>query len=132
MAPLTYSEDDLVRALQHIEETGESQAKTAKKFSVTQPQISRRLSGVPSLKESHEKQLKLPPDRADRLIEWILREEKAGYAPTHDHVRALVKNLLVKSRVPESEAVVRHNWISRFLERHKLQIHTKQGRTQEA
>ena len=121
--PKTFLEDNLVRAVQHVKDTGVSQSLAAEKFDVPQYQISRRLRGMKSTEVAHAEQLNLPDDMANRLIDWILKQKQTGYAPTHDHVRAIVKQLLVKSGVPEDKAVVGCKWVTRFLKRERLYSH---------
>lgn len=132
MLPKTWTKEDVARALAYIEKTGHSQYVASKKYGVPQPMLSRRLNGTVSVAKAHEQQLKLPGDQAERLVEWILRQETAGFAPTHNHIRAIVKTILMKSGVPEQEAVVGNNWVNRFLQCHQAEIHTKCGKAQEA
>lgn len=128
MPPKTYTEDTVQAALHHIEATGESQCQTAFKFGVPQDLLSRRLKTNTSTAQAHDAQRKLPADQESRVITWILRQEELSYAPTHSQVRAVVKSILLRSGLPEAQAVVRNNWVDRFLARHKQEIHTKRGR----
>ena len=60
----------------------------------------------------------------NRLVDWIIRQETLGYAPTAQVVRKVVEAMLKNRGDPEP---LGKPWMDGFKKRHHDRIHTKIG-----
>lgn len=130
MPPKDYTEEDVLNALFDISDNGLSLNKAAQKHNVPPSTLSGRRRGLPAKSDSEAQpsNSRLSVAQENTIVEWILRQEKLGCAPSHSAVKNVVTSLLAEA--DDSEPVGRH-WVERFIKRHP-EIHTKIGRIQEA
>lgn len=84
--------------------------------------------GGSTREKRQQEQLLLSPEQEQHLLDWILKQESLGYAPSHGVVRACAEELLRRSgATPE----VSKNWLNRFLKCHKEVVSSKLGKRQE-
>jgi transposase len=67
---------------------------------------------------------KISQNDEERVVKWILTQEKLGYAPTLSMVKAVVTSLAKKTG---DTRPLGHHWMERFLKR-RPEIRTKLGK----
>jgi transcriptional regulator with XRE-family HTH domain len=117
-------------AVRDVVEYKVSQNQAAQRHGVPQPTLSRRLNGKIAKQDVEFDHQVLTGAQRQHLKHWILTQERLGYAPSHDQIRACVLAILRKER-PDKEAKLGRNWVSRFIE-HEDDLKTKYGRRHEA
>ena len=125
-----YTEEDVANALFDIIDNGMSLNKASEKHNIPTSTLSARRNGCIA-KSDPEGQLsnsRLSTIQEDRIIEWILRQERLGCAPSHAQVRSVVTKVLVRTG---DDDPVGKKWVERFIMR-RPEIQNKVGRMQEA
>jgi len=105
MAPPNYTEEDLFEAVFDVTDNGMSLNKSAQKHGVPKQTLSARMRGRGG-RDEVEKESRLTPGEGQRLVDWIIRQESLGYAPSHAQIRACVVNLLTR----DGEDMERSHW----------------------
>jgi len=118
-----YTEEDLANAEQDIL-AGISQRQASDKHGVPRSTLRHRILGTQVCKQAHENQQRLTQGQEDLIVQWILRQESLGYAPTHANVRALAASILAEQA--DIYSIGKH-WVTRFIGRHPS-IKTKVGK----
>ncbi|KAJ2898372.1 hypothetical protein MKZ38_003963 [Zalerion maritima] len=124
-----YTEDSVVDAILDITDNGLSQHQAAQKHGIPQSTLSTRLNGQGARNDQIQPGSLLSKNQERQLVQWILRQESIGYAPSHSQVRACVLGLLEQQGVQNPD--LGKNWVARFLGRYP-EVKTKPGRRQEA
>src|SRR5205814_8216828 len=75
-------------------------------------------------KRGHEKQARLSPEQENKVVRWILLQEKLGYAPSHNQIRSVVVSV---SRQNGDTSSLGNRFMERFIKRHP-EIKTKIGK----
>lgn len=121
----TYTEDDVLDAILEVHD-GLSLKKSAQKYGIPLSTLSDR-----SRELHHQPQPnggRLTPDEEARIVQWILRQEKLGYAPAHSALAAIVASIL---EAKGDTKPLGNHWTERFVARHS-EITAKIGRRQES
>lgn len=125
MAP-SYSESDMQGAVEAVLE-GVGQRKAALQWAVPRSSLRDRLLEKRSKAEYANDRQKVSKTCEDKVVEWIIKQEALGYAPSHHNVRYICTKLLqLQNRGEETPKLGKH-WISGFLQRNPL-VRTKIGR----
>lgn len=125
-----WTEEQLMDCLFDIHDNGYTLSQVAQKYGIPKSTVSKRINGVhlgPDDTSQHPLQ-RLTNVEETRLVEWILRQESIGYAPSPFAVRHLVTRILKKRG---DEAPLGRKWLNGFKHRHP-QLTSKIGRRQEA
>jgi transposase-like protein len=126
MPPKTYTEESLRDAVYDVLEEGLSINQAAQKHGVPTSTLSDRASGRHASKDDPEaKPLNtlLSEAHEDRIVAWILQQERLGFAPSQNAVRLVVLSL--------TGTEIGTHWVRRFVKR-RPEVHAKIGRKQEA
>jgi transposase len=100
--------------------------KASQKYGVPTSTLSDRASGRRASKDDPEgkpSNTLLSEAHEDRIVAWVLKQEKLRFAPSQNAVR-LVVSLLAGTEVGS-------HWVRRFVKR-RPEVHAKIGRKQEA
>ncbi|KAK8036767.1 hypothetical protein PG994_015264 [Apiospora phragmitis] len=101
----SYTEDQLVDTIFDITDNGLSLSKSAQKHGIPKQTLSDRMRGKGS-KEEYSRDQRLSENEEKRLVDWILRQESLGYAPSHSQIRAYVVSILSRN----GEDLEAHPW----------------------
>lgn len=123
-----YSHETLCNAVFDVTDGGLSIRQSSAKWGVPRSTLQAKFYGVGDVKDQIQPHLLISKDDEARLVTWVLRQERLGYAPSHSQIRACVQSLLHQRNYKRQ--IGRH-WVSRFIRRH-LEIKNKRGRRQEA
>ena len=82
---------------------------------VSRQTIAARLNGTQSLQEAHEFQQKLTREEEERIVEWILLEDRAGHAPLYARLRSVAMDILESRDASRDLGLTWHN---QFIARH--------------
>ncbi|KAK8073350.1 DDE superfamily endonuclease domain-containing protein [Apiospora phragmitis] len=126
----SYTEDQLVDTIFDITDNGLSLSKSAQKHGIPKQTLSDRMRGKGS-KEEYSRDQRLSENEEKRLVDWILRQESLGYAPSHSQIRAYVVSILSRNGEDLEAHPLGVNWVARFVNRTES-ISNKMGRRQEA
>ncbi|VBB84317.1 Putative protein of unknown function [Podospora comata] len=118
-----YTEEDVKNAQEDIA-AGISQRKASNKHGIPRSTLKHRIDGTLPRNLAHENQQRLSHGQEDLIVQWILRQESLGYAPTHANVKALAASLLAEQGDPNP---LGKHWVSHFIGRHP-DIKTKVGK----
>lgn len=124
--PKDYTEDSLRDAVYDVQENGLSVNQAAAKHGVPTSTLSDRATGKHNSKQDPGAQpvnSLLSEDQERQLVQWILRQEKLGFAPSQGVVRHIVSSL--------ANSPVGNHWVNRLIKRHP-ELQSKIGRRQEA
>ena len=99
MPPKAYTEKDVANALLDISDNGFSLHKASQKHNVPPSTLSGRRNGRASKSdpEAQPAHSRLLIAQEDKLVEWILRQERLGFAPSHSQVKIVVSSLLAET-----------------------------------
>lgn len=123
-----YTEDCVCDAYIEVTDNGMSVRKAAQKYGVPPSTLSGRMSGRFAKKDTLQPAKRLSEAEEHSVVQWILKQESLGYAPTISQVREVVISVL-KSKGDTKP--LGQNWIEGFRRRNPS-VHTKIGRRQEA
>jgi hypothetical protein len=124
----SYTEEDMADAIFDVIDNGVSMRKSSLQHGVPLMTLSNRMNGTVSKSETTQSSQRLSAAEGNRLVDWIVKQESLGYAPTAPVVRKVVEGILKKKG--DSQPLGKH-WMDGFKKRHD-RIHTKIGRKQEA
>lgn len=108
----------------------------AKAFSISPDTLRRRSQGGKQRVDSHAQQQRLTSNQEDWLADWILRQERAGFAPTHGKVRSIAQAIVHLPLLRQAEynnleqqplPPIGKNWLQGFRRRHP-EIHSLKSR----
>jgi hypothetical protein len=125
----SYAEEYMADAIFDIIDNGISKRQSALKHGIPLMTLIDRVSGTASKSEATQSNQRLSTAEENRLVDWIVKQESLGYAPTAQVVRKVVEAILKKKG--NTEPLGKH-WMNGFKNRHRDRIHTKIGRKQEA
>jgi hypothetical protein len=94
MPRVSCTEDEVTEAILDVTDNGFSQNKSAQKREIPRSTLGERLRGLPSRSEGTQPAQLLSKSEESRLVDWILKQEALGYAPSHSQVRATVTALI--------------------------------------
>ncbi len=118
-----YSEADIAAAISDVE-NGVSLSYAAATYAIPRTTLRNRTTSSQSRGMAHKNQQRLSGAQEEGLVEWILRQEALGYAPTHAQLRGIATKMLQKQG--ESSPLGKR-WPGNFLKR-QPRIKTKLGR----
>ena len=124
MAP-SYAEKSMQSAVEAVLE-GVSQRTAARQWGVPRSSLRDQLMDRNTKAEKDQGRQILSKASEDKVVEWIIRQEALGYAPTHRNVRYVCIKLLQLENRGESLKLGK-NWMARFLGRNSS-VKTKIGR----
>ena len=126
---MTSSREANIQAASDALENGEfpSIRAAAEAYGLDHSTLSRRLRGGRTRREAREEQQLLSPAQEEVLKRWIVDLHLAGASPSFAQVREFAGLISHASGGP---SLVGHNWVARFLNRHK-DIKSKVGRKTE-
>jgi hypothetical protein len=124
----SYTEEEVADAIFDVIDNGLSIRQSADKNGVPLSTLHSRMNGTTSKSESIQPASRLSAAEEDRVVDWVLKQESLGYAPTAQVVRSVVQAILKKKGDMKP---LGKNWMDGFKKRHD-RIHTKIGRAQEA
>lgn len=124
----SYTEDDMLDAYLDVTDNHVSIRKAAQMHGIPHQTLSDRLQGTHAQKDQVQPGQRLSPAQEQRLVTWILHQERLGYAPTHSQVKACAQSML---DIKGEKQPLGKNWLDGFKRRHS-EIHTKIGRRMEA
>ena len=101
--------------------------KACAKHGVPKTTLWNRLNGIRALNERSQKQRLLPAEERS-LAEWIVRQDRVGYAPSHSVVKGIAQAVLEKRGDIQP---LGKNWLKGFRLRNPV-VRTKMGRRMEA
>lgn len=127
MAP-TYTEEDIANALSEQLNDDVPLRSVAAKYGIPAQTLSDRKKGSRPRNLSKESQQRLTSDQEKRVVDWILQQERLGYAPSHQALRTVVERLLKEKGDTNP---LGQKWIKAFKKRHPS-IHSKKGTRQES
>lgn len=124
----SWTESDMDSALFDMSE-GLSLRKAAANWGIPPQTLSDRFNQKSQPKsEGHQSQQRLTLSEEKKIVEWILKQEKLGYAPSAGAVKAVVTALL---KLKNDTKPLGTKWIRNF-KKHHPQIHHKKGTIQES
>lgn len=124
----TWTEADIDAAMDDMC-NGVSLRKAAKNHGIPTTTLSDRVEQRSKAPQAaHESQQRLSDTQEKKIVEWILRQEKLGYAPTHRAVRCVVSRLLKQAG---DVRPLGRKWVQHFRKRHPT-IRNKKGVIQES
>ena len=126
MAP-SYTLDDLENAYLDVTDNHLSIRRSASKHGVPRASLENRLNGI-NLRSDRLQEQSLSPAEEQKLAEWILHQDRLGYAPSHGVVRGIVEAILKQKG---DIGPLGKNWVKGFRARNPS-IRTKMGRRMEA
>lgn len=126
--PALYTQDDVENAYLDVTDNHLPLRRAAAKHGVPRATLQDRLRGIRPLNERFQTNQKLSSVKEDQLVDWVIRQDALGYAPSHSIVRGIVESILRGRGVIEP---LGKNWMRGFIKRHPS-IRTKMGRRMEA
>lgn len=109
---------------------GSSLRAAAKAYGIPPQTLSDRLEQKSQPKKgSNESQQRLSDTAEKRIVDWILKQERLGYAPTASAVKKVVSRLLL---LKGDLRPLGKKWVQNFRKRHAELIQTKKGVIQES
>lgn len=124
----SYTEEEMADAIFDVIDNGLSRRQSATKNGIPLMTLSDRMKGIVSKSEAIHPSQRLSDAEENRVVDWILKQESLGYAPTALVVRKVVESILKKKGDLKP---LGKNWLEGFKTRHD-RVHTKIGRAQEA
>jgi transposase-like protein len=88
-----------------------------KRYGIPRSTLRRRIERAEPHVTAHSHTQKLPPADENSLVEWILRQNKDGRAPTQANVRDLALSVLRLRHPGRSDLKLGTNWIYNFRRR---------------
>lgn len=102
-----------------------SAAAAARAYNLCERLVRRRALRNVTRQEARVEQQLLSLEQERLLVQWILDEERRGFAPTHARIRDFASRIL---QLNGGQKSVGHNWVPRFLKRWP-NVRTKTGVT---
>ena len=88
-----YNQDDVENAYLDVTDNHLSMRKACAKHGVPKTTLWNRLNGIRALNERSQEQ-RLSPAEERSLAEWIVRQDRVGYAPSHSVVKGIAQAVL--------------------------------------
>lgn len=92
----SYTKEDMADAIFDVIDNDLSRHQSAEKNHVPLMTLSNRMNGIVSKSETIQPSQRLSAAEENRLVEWIVKQESLGYAPSGVVVRKVVESLLQK------------------------------------
>lgn len=115
-------------AIFDVIDNGISKRESAQIHGVPHTTLAGRMNGIASKSEALHPAQRLSNAEENIVVNWIVKQESLGYAPTALAVRKVVESILKKRG--DSDPLGKH-WTEGFKSRHDC-IRTKIGRAQES
>jgi hypothetical protein len=122
----SYSDKDLSSAMEDVK-NGTPIREAARLHNVPRTTLQGRLSGRNARRLISQEQQRLSTVHEKGLVDWIIRQESLGFAPTHAQLRAIAASLLESQG---SHSSLGKRWATSFIQRHP-NIQSKLGRRTE-
>ena len=124
----SYTDKDIANAYLDVTDNKLSIRQAAQKNGIPYTTLNDRLKGIPSKEETIQTQRRLTEPQEKRLVEWIIKQESLGYAPTYSAVCSIAAALC--KEVGDLDPIGK-NWITGFKARNPA-IRSKVGKRMEA
>ena len=118
-----YTESDIENGIEFVL-AGRSLRYAAEASGVPRQTISNRILGRQTKSQTNESRQKLSSGLEKKVVDWILLQERLGYAPTHAQVRGICSRICRSTG--EAEDLGKH-WMEGFFKRNP-EVKTKLGR----
>jgi len=123
-----YKQSALYDAAFAVTDEGLTPYAAAVKHGVPKTTLISQMKGARPSDEQIQPAQRLSRAQEEDIVNWILRQEKLGYAPTSSLVRSLVTSILTENG---DNRPLGKNWLASFKKRHP-EVISKMGRKQEA
>jgi helix-turn-helix, Psq domain/Tc5 transposase DNA-binding domain len=110
----TYSDQDLSSAVEDVK-NGTPIRQAARLYNIPRSTLQGRLSGRNARRLISQEQQRLSTIQEQCLVDWIVRQESLGFAPTHAQVRAIAASLL---ETQGDYTPLGRRWATSFVRRH--------------